>query len=102
MTVTTATETATAPHLTIVTDEEGTPELHCPHCLVTGVSIVEVDHAVRWNTAEPEIVMEKGRMALVLNFNTGDGDFEHDHYQCGSCDKSISPPEGVALHEDWS
>lgn len=95
-----------APRLILITHEgegEDGPwyEVQCPHCSVLSREIVEVDKAVRYNVADLE--MDDDLEQFGLAYGTGQEDFEHDTYVCGTCDEPVNLPEGFDdPDESWS
>ena len=75
--------------------------LQCPHCNAVDPEVREVDMAERWNSAEGVLEQQADGLHLVLEYGTGDGDFSHDHYECGVCDRRVELPSGVTEDESW-
>lgn len=69
----------------------------CPHCGVRGLDIVrEVAVAVRHNSGELEI--EDGRIAISWQY--GDGEFQHERYECQACGKPVRLPAEIEDEDD--
>lgn len=94
--------TTPPPALILDTSGEGPPTLVCPECGASDHSIQEVDSAIRYNRLSEVAVDEDGTIAGLF-WGTADSNFEHEHYQCGECQLTVSLPDSaVDPSEEWN
>lgn len=84
-------------------DEELAEEtaVRCPNC-GTRNGIREIDVSERWN--DGDLVFE-GDKLVGIDWSLGDGDWQHERFECTGCSRQVHLPEGVdedALKQEWS
>lgn len=77
----------------VVTDEDGDPQLLCPSCQSTG-TIVEVDEAIRFNTVR---WLHSGSVVADMGER---GDWEFKEWFCTECEATLDAPDDFAIG-DW-
>ena len=88
-------------HVSEPDEPEEEPAVKCPNC-GTCNGVREVDSSLRWN--DGDLVFE-GDKLVGIDWSLGDGDWQHERFECTGCSRQVHLPEGVdedALKQEWS